>query len=120
MKKILIVDDTETILEELSDILEMEGYLVSKADEVKKGFELIHQETPDLIITDPFTRNIGGFSFLEEIKLSEEYLAIPVIILSTNSHNLTKERAFTLNIENYLQKPCGADSLIAAVQAAVG
>ncbi|TRX47196.1 response regulator [Fulvivirga sp. M361] len=120
MKKILIVDDTEDILEELSDILEMEGYQVSKADDAKKGFELINQETPDLIITDPFTRNIDGFSFLEQVKLSGKYVTIPVIILSTDSNNITKERAFTLNIEDYLQKPCGADSLIAAVQAVVG
>ena len=120
MKKILIVDDTRHVLEEVTDILEMEGYQVAKAVEVMEGFALMSAEIPDLIITDLSMPDIDGFTFVQQLKSSQKYNMIPIIILSANSDSITKEKAFALNVAGYLQKPCAADNLITTVYDIVG
>ena len=52
MHKILIVEDTREIREEICDILIMEGYNVSQAENGSIGFEMALKENPDLIISD--------------------------------------------------------------------
>lgn len=120
MKKILIVDDTKHLLEEVTDILEMEGYKVTKANDAFEGFASIDREIPDLIITDLFMPEMDGFTFVSHIRSREKYVTIPIIILSANSDNAIKSRAEALRVEDYLVKPCAADNLIAAVNDVVG
>ena len=73
MHKVLIVEDTIAIREEVIDILIMEGYTVFQAENGRIGFEIALKENPDLIISDILMPELNGFMMFES---SAEILTI--------------------------------------------
>jgi DNA-binding response OmpR family regulator len=115
MKKILIVDDTLQILEELRDILMMEGYEVTIATGAYLGIAQALVTKPDLIITDIIMPEMDGFGFISNIKTIDESRFTPIIVLSSKSGKEDIQRALFLCADIYLKKPCSADELIGSV-----
>ena len=68
MFRILIVEDTLTIREEIHDILVMEGYIVFEAENGGIGFEIALKERPDLIISDILMPRLNGFEMHEKLQ----------------------------------------------------
>ena len=66
MFKILIVEDTLTIREEIHDILVMEGYTVFEAENGSIGFEIALKKHPDLIISDILMPKLNGFEMYKK------------------------------------------------------
>ena len=116
MGNILCIDDTPHVLEELVDILEMEGYDTVEANNALDALELIFTETPDLIITDIQMTTMDGLALVEKICSLERFKHIPVIVLSARADAISIESAKGLGIKEYLKKPCSADLLIETVK----
>lgn len=86
-KTILIIEDEEAMLQALYDKFTFEGFYAEKAKNGREGLELIHKDTPDVIILDIIMPTMDGISFLKEIRTIPEYCTIPVIILSNLNPN---------------------------------
>ncbi|HMI65908.1 MAG TPA: response regulator, partial [Cyclobacteriaceae bacterium] len=65
-KKILVVDDISSILENLRELLLMEGYAVVTATNGIEALGQLEKEVPDLIITDLVMPQMDGFTFIRE------------------------------------------------------
>ncbi|MEQ8925727.1 MAG: response regulator [Fulvivirga sp.] len=115
MKKILIVDDTRHILEELKDILEMENFEVITAINGKTGLDSIESGNPDLIITDIHMPGISGLELLKKVKSTDATKHIPVIVLTANADSENMKKAIQSNADKYLKKPCASGVLIEAI-----
>lgn len=81
-KKILIVEDEQSLLDMYTMKLEKEGYNVVGAKDGLEGVEKAKQEKPDLILMDVMLPKIDGFRALEEIKRENELKDTPVIMLT--------------------------------------
>ncbi len=82
MKKILIVDDEDDILEYLSTLFQDNGYETITARDGEEGLELVKKEKPNLVTLDITMPEKSGVRFYREVKEDPELKKIPVIIVT--------------------------------------
>ena len=103
-KKILLVEDEESLQKTLAEYLRDEEFEVVGAMDGQIGLELAQKELPDAILLDIILPKMDGFTVLEEIKKSEKTKNIPVILL-TNLENMEDiQKAFEKGAVAYLIK----------------
>lgn len=83
MSRVLIVDDSETIVNFLRMVLESEHYEVDTAADGTEGLAKAHQSLPDLIITDSIMPGMDGFALLHALRADPATEAVPVIMLTS-------------------------------------
>ncbi len=115
MKKILVVDDDEGILEVVQIVLEGEGYLVQTC---QNGACLQQHTTqsqlPDLILLDVLLAGEDGREMCKKLKSDKLTKNIPVIMLS--AHSDTNKIADVSGANDFLEKPFDVDVLIEMVK----
>jgi DNA-binding response OmpR family regulator len=83
--KIMVINDTQEILELFAEILQSEGYEVSLHSYSTRELDDVRRAAPDLIISDhpPFQEE-KGWQFVQKLKMSRDVADIPVIICTTS------------------------------------
>jgi CheY-like chemotaxis protein len=104
MKKILIIEDEEVLIDLLQRKLTAEGYQVSVARDGLEGLEKMKQEKPDLILLDIIMPKLGGFEVMKRMKEDESLAGIPVIIISNSGQPVELGRAKELGVRDWLIK----------------
>jgi len=104
MKKILFIEDEETLQRTFGDILQREKYEVVKALDGEIGLRLAKSEKPDLIILDLVLPKMHGFEVLKALKKNKETKDIPVLILTNLERPKDVEQALDLGATTYLVK----------------
>jgi len=115
MKRILLVEDTSHLSEEIADILRLEGYRVSIANNGLRALELLPSSRPDLIITDLLMPGMDGFELIKQIRSLASFKAIPILILSAKTSEADRSRGKDVGADAFLVKPCKAHELIASI-----
>lgn len=115
VKTILAVDDSKTILSMVTQTLERAGYATLQAEDGIYGLEMLEARAPDLVITDINMPRLDGFGFIERIRRSERYRAIPILVLTTESDPQKRERARKAGATGWIVKPFDAGKLVDAV-----
>ncbi len=110
--KIVIVEDTSAVREEISDILMMEGFDVFEAKNGLDGLSQIKNINPNLILTDIVMPEMNGFELYEAIQKDTGINKIPVIFLSAKADKDAVERAKKMGSGDYIIKPVSPDKLI--------
>ena len=116
MFRILIVEDTLTIREEIHDILVMEGYIVFEAENGGIGFEIALKERPDLIISDILMPKLNGFEMYKKLQNNKTTKLIPLIFLSAKAEKSDIRAGMNLGAEDYLTKPIDVEDLLNTVK----
>lgn len=114
MKKILIVEDDESIAELQKDYLEMGGFIVELCHDGKKGFQYIQEKEYDLILLDIMLPGIDGLEILKRIRETRD---VPVLIVSAKKEEIDKIRGLGLGADDYITKPFSPGELVARVNA---
>jgi len=119
--KILLVDDDPDFVEATKTVLESKAYEVSVAYDGDEGLRKAREEKPDLILLDIIMPVEDGFTAAEKLKKDPELSRIPVIILTsfTLRHGETSiplSRGFTLEAEDYIDKPISPEELLRRVE----
>ena len=104
-KKILILDDKETIAKVLSIYLQSEFQCTWLPDGLQGVKWLQDGNTPDLIITDIRMPGMRGDEFLEWIKQNELFKHIPVIMLSSEDSTSERIKLLEVGAADYIVKP---------------
>jgi DNA-binding response OmpR family regulator len=117
-RRILIIDDDESIRLLLSRILESIPALeLTLADGCEEALRLAAERRYDLILLDLLMPGIGGIEVLNRIRHSSPNKATPVIIVSVMSDAETKIVCKSLGASEYLVKPIDRNAVLAAVRA---
>ena len=114
MKKILIVEDEESIAELERDYLEISGFEVELCNNGDEGKFLAVSNEYDLIILDIMLPGSDGF---ENCKKIREVKDIPVILISAKKEDIDKIRGLGLGADDYITKPFSPSELVARVKA---
>ena len=116
-KKIIVIDDSQTIREQVATTLRKAGFEIVEAVDGVDGAEVIAR-TPDaaLAICDVNMPRKNGLELLEDLKESGRTSALPVLMLTTEGQPLLIERARKAGAKGWLVKPFKADLLLAAVR----
>lgn len=115
-EQILVVDDNSELRELAKEILGMEGYQVSLANDGKEALALFDEQHPDLVVSDIAMPEMDGFAFLEAIRSRKEGAAVPFLFLSAYSQEENVIQARRLAVDDYLFKPFHAQELLDAVR----
>jgi CheY-like chemotaxis protein len=111
-KKVLVVDDDESITEVIQIVLEGEGYEIeisldgSSIPDFPGGL-------PDLILLDILLQSKDGRKICQQLKSDQKTSHIPVIVLS--AHSDTSKAAEDCGADDFLEKPFDVDVLISTV-----
>lgn len=87
--RILLVEDSEPAVIQITDILSEQGYLVSVARDGKEALERIEQTVPDAMILDLMMPEVDGFEVIQKVRDREKTERLPVLILTAK--HVTKE-----------------------------
>lgn len=95
MTTILIIDDNKDILDNLCDLLEMEGYTMLSASNGCEGLQLAQTSIPDLIICDVVMTCLDGFQVVEQLRRNPDTVNVPIAFLSAvaDSESIAKGTA---------------------------
>ncbi|MBD2437223.1 response regulator [Nostoc sp. FACHB-110] len=113
---ILIVDDSATNLEIISDALTNAGFYVITARNGEKALEQIQDKQPDLILLDVMMPVIDGFETCIKIKKNPETQDIPIIFMTGISDTETKVKGLSLGAVDYITKPCQKEEVLARIK----
>ncbi|NWF55340.1 MAG: response regulator [Syntrophaceae bacterium] len=111
--KILIVDDDPDFIDIGKLSLEGQGYRVLSASSGKQGWEMVENETPDLVILDLMMEDLdAGMTLSKRIKSHPRYENIPILMLTSISRETgmdftprTEEDLRKLNVDDFHSKP---------------
>jgi len=115
MKKILIVDDEQDIVESLKFVLELAGYSCFCAFNGEDGLKMVKEIVPDLIILDVMMPKINGFKISRLLKFDKKYKDIPIIMLTARSQAGDKLIGEETGVNEYITKPFDLDNVTETV-----
>jgi DNA-binding response OmpR family regulator len=118
---ILVVDDDTDLVEMISMKLESENFQVAQAYDGVEAFEKIKEEKPALIILDVMMPRKDGYVLCDELKNSDEYKDIVVVLLTAvsdavSSTNYTHMGGKTTLADDFVPKPIDLDKLMEIVK----
>lgn len=116
MKKILIVDDEQDIVESLKFVLEASNFNCYTADNGEDGLRLAKELTPDLIILDVMMPKINGYKISRLLKYDAKYKNIPILMVTARSQEEDKLIGEETGADEYITKPFELDDVVKKVE----
>jgi DNA-binding response OmpR family regulator len=113
-KRILVVDDENSIRDVLTRYLEREGYRVEVAADGPAALQATAQISPDLIVLDLMLPGLDGLEVCHQLRAQS---AIPIIMLTARDEEADKVRGFTTGADDYITKPFSPAELVLRVKA---
>lgn len=113
--KICIVEDTPELLDNLTQFLEMENFLVWPC---RNGFEALtrmENESPDLIITDILMPGMDGLDLINKIRAIEHLKRIPISIFSAKPFQEYEDKVKNLERIAYIKKPASLEDILKVI-----
>ena len=108
--KILVVDDSKTMLRIIGNTLKRLGHEdVHTAEDGEKGFELFELHDFDLIMTDQNMPIMTGTELVEKIRIIDK--SVPIIMITTESGKKEVVSAIKKGVNSYIAKPFTPDVL---------
>ena len=104
-KKILIVEDEESLLKLESILLTTKGYLVQGAATGLAALEAVAVEPPDLILLDIMLPELDGFEVCSQLKTDPKTRHIPIIFLTAKKSPEDLARSEEVGADQYITKP---------------
>ncbi len=114
--KILIVDDSRTIVVLINSILK-EDYLTVTASDGLQAIEVFNREKPDLILMDVEMPRMDGYEACKIIKEQSQNSFTPIIFITSKRDLQSMKTGLKAGAEDYLTKPFESEELLARVQA---
>jgi len=114
MKRILIVEDEQVIVEVEKDYLEAGGYEVDIATSGDAGLRMALEQPYDLIVLDLMLPGTDGFEICKQVRAAKD---IPILMVSARKEDIDKIRGLGLGADDYITKPFSVGELVARVKA---
>ncbi len=109
-KKILLVEDDESLGYLLSEYLQMKDFEVTWKKNGNSALEILHHDYFDLIILDVMMPEMDGFTLANKIK--QQFDETPFIFLTSRSLKIDVLKGFALGAVDYLKKPIDEEELV--------
>lgn len=119
-KKILIVDDSPSVLAVLEDMLNDLGYDVTASNNGKQACQLLEASRFDLIITDLTMPVMDGIVFVQTAKQMANCKFVPIVMLSSEEDAVKIAEAKRVGISTFLRKPVKEVQLKTILQVVLG
>jgi len=115
-KKVLVIDDSNTIRRSAEIFLRQGGHEVVLAEDGFDALAKVNDCQPDLIFCDILMPRLDGYQTCAIIKRNERFAATPVVMLSSKDGVFDKARGRMVGSQEYLTKPFTKHQLLQAVE----
>ena len=112
MSKIIIIEDTETIREELKTFLSKYGYEVVAPTDFQNIIEYALGEEPDLILLDINLPVFDGYYICREIRKTSD---VPIIVVTSRDNEIDELMSMNLGADDFITKPYNTQVLLARI-----
>src|SRR5918912_578060 len=117
IKKILVVDDSPTDRQFLSEVLSKNGFSVSTAESAEDAMVKVKQSPPDLVLMDVVRPGQNGFQAPRTLTRDESTKTIPVILCTSKGQETDKVWGMRQGARDYIVKPVNPTDLLAKIAA---
>lgn len=115
MAKILVIEDEESIRENILDLLEAENFEGIGAINGQVGIKLANEQIPDLILCDMMMPEVDGHGVLKALRSEPLTATIPFIFLTAKADKSDIRTGMELGADDYITKPCTPQELLKAI-----
>jgi len=119
-RKVLLVDDEDSLRKVIKELLERDGYVVAEARDGAQALDQIDRVGPDVIVLDLNMPGLDGYGVLSHLRSRPATADIPVIVLTAKGDEDNEVRVFELGADDFLTKPFRARALSARLEAVLG
>jgi DNA-binding response OmpR family regulator len=116
-ESILLIEDEQTLVNNMADKLRAEGYNVSIAMDGETGWDKVRAEKPDLVILDIMLPGLDGLSLCRMVRNEPSISRVPIIMLTARGTEVDKIVGLESGADDYVVKPFGLGEFLARVRA---
>jgi CheY-like chemotaxis protein len=120
VKTILFAEDDSTLLENVAQILQYEGFRVLTAADGLEALAWLERETPDLVIADILMPKLDGYSLVEHLRARPTTAGVPVIFLTASKQPINGENELASSANARVIKPFNTNELLEVIAALLG
>lgn len=114
--KVLIIDDSLTILAVFRKILRSAGYVIIEATDAEQGLEIARTEKPGLIFLDIVLPGMNGFAALRQLRRDPLLQDTPVIMISGNEQATEQFFGTRIGADDFMKKPFSRYEIFARIE----
>lgn len=114
--RVLIIDDSTTIIAVLGKMLRQNGYEVAGAPDAESGIPLARTFKPDLIYLDIVLPGMNGFDCLRALRREDGTRDTPIIMISGNVQATEQFYVRRIGADDFMKKPFGRGEVFARIQ----
>jgi len=111
-KRVLVVDDDQSIQRVLVQTLQLEGYEVATASDGVEALESLQGQLPDVVILDVMMPKLDGLDVLKRMRADERTHTVPVILLTARSSQEDIWEGWQSGVDYYMTKPFDVEELL--------
>jgi len=111
MRKAMVIDDSKTVRSYHKALLSAEGLDIVEAENGMEAIERSLDGDIVLFLVDVNMPIMDGYSFVKEIRKNESYAFTPIIMITTQAHDVDKEEAYKMGANLFEVKPIKPDVL---------
>lgn len=115
-EKILVADDSTTIVEMIKTVLEQNGFQVITAYDGQEALDKTYQERPNLILLDVEMPRINGYLVCKKLKEDPKTKDVPIIMLTIKDKESDKQWGLGMGADEYLSKSTDMDRIAEVVK----
>ncbi len=115
--KILVIEDNDSIREDIGMILTMEAYDVCTVSSGEEAINVYDDYQPDLVLCDIMMPGLSGFDVLENIRSRKHDHPHPFIFITASNLRNDQRYAMKLGADDFITKPFSVDELLEAIRA---
>jgi two-component system sensor histidine kinase/response regulator len=116
MKKILVIEDEDSVRNNILELLNAEGYMPAGAKDGEEGVRLAWENIPDLIICDILMPNLDGFGVLARLKKEPRTITIPFLFLTALQGRHDMRKGMRFGADDFITKPFTREELLDSVR----
>lgn len=117
---VLVVDDEENNRILLRDLLEVQGYKVSEAEDGEQALQKVMESPVDVILLDVMLPKLDGFEVCRRLKRNPQTALIPVLLVTSLADRQDRLMGMEAGANDFLTKPIDAQDVLLRVRNAVG
>ena len=114
-KRVLLVEDEESLRRVMKDLLEREGFVVHEAGDGVIALDEVDRLAPDLVVLDLNLPRLDGYGVLSHLRARPATQKLPVIVLTAKGDEESEVRVFEYGASDFLTKPFRARALSARI-----
>ena len=114
--RMLVIDDSATIVALLSRMLRQNDYHVLEASDAEQGLDIARNQSPELVFLDIVLPGMDGFAALRQLRRDPQTRDIPVIMISGNEQATEQFYVHRIGADDFMKKPFSRAEVFARIE----